>query len=239
MITYKTNPAGTGLRPLCYILCKNRATQPLLCSWRLRSVSRGYNILPICINLQGRETGLADKLDILIKGCKRGKAGSQEELYRRFAPAMYGLCLQYASCEEDAQDILQEGFIKVFNKLDQVKNPAALPGWIRRVMINTALEKYRSQVLLQRIEEVKEDIRDDAGDGIFNDLTCDELVKLIQSLTPRYRMVFNLYAVEGYTHQEVSDQLGISVGTSKSNLSRARAILQEKIKNMYGSAIVK
>jgi DNA-directed RNA polymerase specialized sigma24 family protein len=84
---------------------------------------------------------LAERLDILLKDCKRGKRRSQEELYRRFASAMYGLCLQYASCEEDAQDILQDGFIKVFAKLEQVKNPSALPGWIRRVMINTALEK--------------------------------------------------------------------------------------------------
>ena len=82
---------------------------------------------------------MADKLDILIKGCKKGHRKSQEELYRRFASAMYGICLQYASNEEDAQDILQEGFIKVFTKLDQVKNPEAFPDWIRRVMINTAL----------------------------------------------------------------------------------------------------
>ena len=182
---------------------------------------------------------MAETLDILLKNCKRGKRGSQEELYRRFASAMYGLCLQYSGNEEDAQDILQEGFIKIFGKLDQVKNPAALPGWIRRVMINTALEKYRSQVLLQRVDEVREEMGEDPGNGAFEDLTCEELVGLIQSLTPRYRMVFNLYAIEGYSHQEISEMLGISTGTSKSNLSRARAILQDKIKSMYGSAIVR
>jgi len=182
---------------------------------------------------------LAEKLDILLKECKRGKRGSQEELYRRFASAMYALCLQYASGEEDAQDIMQDGFIKVFAKLDQVKNPAALPGWIRRIMINTALEKYRSHVLLQRVDDVREEIGEDTGNGVFEDLTCEELVGLIQTLTPRYRMVFNLYAIEGYSHQEISETLGISTGTSKSNLSRARAILQEKIKTMYGSAIVR
>jgi len=182
---------------------------------------------------------LAEKLDILLRDCKRGKRGSQEELYRRFSSAMYGLCLQYSSCEEDAQDILQDGFIKIFAKLDQVKNPAALPGWIRRVIINTALEKYRSQVLLQRVDEVKEEIGELPGDEAFEELTCEELVGLIQTLTPRYRMVFNLYAIEGYSHQEISDMLGISTGTSKSNLSRARAILQEKIKTMYGSVIVR
>jgi RNA polymerase sigma-70 factor (ECF subfamily) len=182
---------------------------------------------------------LADKLDILIKGCKKGKPKSQEALYRRFASAMYGICLQYASSEEDAQDIMQEGFIKVFNKLDQVKNPAAFPGWIRRVMINTALEKYRSQVILQRVDDVKEDIREDSDVGVFESLTSQELVELIQTLSPKYRMVFNLYAIEGYSHQEISDELGISIGTSKSNLSRARAILQGKVKSIYGSIIVR
>ncbi len=152
---------------------------------------------------------------------------------------MYGLCLQYASNEEDAQDILQEGFIKIFTKMDQVKNPAALPGWIRRVMINTALERYRSQVILQRVDEVKEEYDEVSGNEALDRITCDELVGLIQTLTPRYRMVFNLYAIEGYSHLEISEELGISIGTSKSNLSRARAILQEKIKTMYGSAIVR
>ena len=182
---------------------------------------------------------MAERLDILLKDCKRGKRGSQEELYRRFSSAMYGLCLQYASCEEDAQDILQDGFIKVFGKLEQVKNPSALPGWIRRVMINTALEKYRSQVLLQRVDDIKEEMDEASDTGAYEDLTCDELVGLIQTLSPRYRMVFNLYAIEGYSHQEISESLGISIGTSKSNLSRARAILQDKIKTMYGSAIVR
>jgi len=182
---------------------------------------------------------LAEKLDILLKECKRGKSRSQEELYRRFASAMYGLCLQYASNEEDAQDIMQEGFIKVFAKLDQVKNPAALPGWIRRVMINTALEKYRSQVILQRVDEVREEHHEEAGNDALDRLSCDELVGLIQTLTPRYRVVFNLYAIEGFTHQEISEELGISIGTSKSNLSRARGVLQEKIKTMYGSALVR
>jgi RNA polymerase sigma-70 factor (ECF subfamily) len=182
---------------------------------------------------------LAEKLEILLKGCKRGRARSQEALYRRFASAMYGLCLQYASSEEDAQDILQEGFIKVFGKLDQVKNPEALPGWIRRIMINTALERYRNKVTHQSVDDLKGGGPEELPDRILAELTCEELVALIQELSPRYRLVFNLYAVEGYSHQEISEALGISVGTSKSNLSRARAILQEKIKKIYGSAITR
>ena len=182
---------------------------------------------------------MAEKLEILLKGCKRGRPKSQEALYQRFASAMYGICLQYASSEEDAQDILQDGFIKVFAKLEQVKNPVAFPGWIRRLMINTALEKYRSQVILQRVEDVKGEVHEESDNRIFSELTCEELVALIQTLTPQYRLVFNLYAIEGYSHKEISEELGISVGTSKSNLSRARAILQEKIITMYGSANVR
>jgi RNA polymerase sigma-70 factor (ECF subfamily) len=182
---------------------------------------------------------LAETLEILLKGCKKGRARSQEALYRRFASAMYGLCLQYASSEEDAQDILQEGFIKVFGKLDQVRNPEAFPGWIRRIMINTALERYRGQVHLQSVDDLKEGVDDEGDDRILTDLTCEELVTVIQGLSPKYRMVFNLYAVEGFSHQEISQELGISIGTSKSNLSRARAILQKRIKKMYGSAITR
>lgn len=150
---------------------------------------------------------------------------------------MYGICLQYASSDEDAQDIMQEGFMKVYSKVGQVKNPSAFPGWIRRVMINTALEKYRSQVHLQRIDDLKEEADKVMGNGIFEILTCEELVKIIQTLSPQYRMVFNLYAIEGYSHKEIGEELGISIGTSKSNLSRARAILQEKIRKIYGAEI--
>jgi len=180
---------------------------------------------------------LADKLDKILDGCRKGRRRSQEELYRRFAPAMYGIALQYASGEDDAKDILQEGFVKAFRKLNQVRNPSAFPGWIRRIMINTALEKYRSQAVMQRIDETNIEPDPVSGDEVFESLGCEELVSLIQTLTPRYRMVFNLYAIEGYSHQEISEELGISVGTSKSNLSRARSILQEKIVKLYGETI--
>ncbi|MEZ5069835.1 MAG: sigma-70 family RNA polymerase sigma factor [Bacteroidales bacterium] len=182
---------------------------------------------------------MADTLEEILRGCKKGHAESQEALYRRFAPAMYGLCLQYASGEEDAQDILQDGFVKVYQKLGQVRNPAAFPGWIRRVMINTALERYRSQVVLDRVDENREADREVEDGGAYEDLTCQELVALIQELSPKYRMVFNLYALEGYNHAEIAEALGISEGTSKSNLSRARSILQKRVKNLYGSAMIR
>jgi len=182
---------------------------------------------------------LAENMEILIKGCKKNDRKSQKELYDRFSSAMYGLCIQYASNEEDARDILQEGFIKVFNKIEQVQNPQALPGWIRKVMINTALEKYRSHMALKRIDEISPEINAEVSNSAFENLTAGELVDLIHGLTPKYRMVFNLYAIEGYTHKEISEMLGISEGTSKSNLSRARAILQKRITTLYGTAYVR
>ena len=180
---------------------------------------------------------MAPPLDILIRGCRRGDPGSQEQLYRQFSAAMYGLCLQYASSEEDAQDILQDGFVKVFRKIDQVKDPKAFPGWIRRVMINTALEKYRSQAVTARVDEEPQAMQLQITDDTLESLDAEVLVKMISELTPRYRMVFNLYAIEGYTHQEIGEMLGISEGTSKSNLSRARAILQERVEKIYGKAL--
>lgn len=182
---------------------------------------------------------MAETLEILVEGCKRNDRKSQKTLYDRFSSAMYALCLQYASSEEDARDILQEGFIKVFSKIEQLQNPEALPGWIRRVMINTALEKYRSEAVLRRIDDLRPETGQEISNSAFGNLTSEEIIHLITSLTPQYRMVFNLYAVEGYSHKEISQMLGISEGTSKSNLSRARVILQQRLKKIYGSAIVR
>lgn len=177
---------------------------------------------------------MAGQLDILIEGCRKGDPGSQEKLYRQFSAAMYGVSLQYASSEEDAMDILQDGFVKVFHKIGQVKNPKAFPGWIRRVMINTALEKYRSQVAVDRLDDSPQAMQQQVTDDVLDALNAGVLVEMIRELPPRYRMVFNLYAIEGFNHQEVARKLNISEGTSKSNLSRARAILQEKVKKLYG-----
>ncbi|MFC2080117.1 RNA polymerase sigma factor, partial [Bacteroidota bacterium] len=129
---------------------------------------------------------------------------------------------------------LQDGFVKVFSKMDQVKDVKAFPGWIRRIMINTALERYRSQVLLQRLDEEPKLLNEQITDDTLDQLNAESLVQMIQELSPKYKLVFNLYAIEGYSHKEIAEKLNISEGTSKSNLSRARAILQEKVKNIYG-----
>jgi RNA polymerase sigma-70 factor (ECF subfamily) len=146
---------------------------------------------------------------------------------------MFGVCLRYAGNYHDAEDIMQEGFIKVYEKIHQYGFKGAFEGWIRKVMVNTALEKYRMHYNSVTIQENLAEIDDDPEKDLPGDIEVNELMDIVQGLTPRYRMVFNLYALEGYSHQEISELLHISEGTSKSNLSRARAILQEKVKNYY------
>lgn len=169
----------------------------------------------------------------IIKGCRKGKSQSQEKLYNIASPLMYGLCLQYAGNVDDAKDIMQEGFIKVFKKIDQFSGKGSIIGWIRRIMINTALEKYRSQVNHQSMDNGKFQIEETVNDNILENMEAEVIVQLIQKLSPQYRLIFNLYAIEGYSHREISEMTGISEGTSKSNLSRARTILQKKVTELY------
>jgi RNA polymerase sigma-70 factor (ECF subfamily) len=166
----------------------------------------------------------------IISGCLKGDRKCQEQLYKMFSGRMFGLCLQYADNYDDACDILQDGFIKVFRKLDQYSGKGSFEGWIRRIMINTALERYRSQMHLYPLSEWDEKENSPAFEDVLERLSAEELVKMVQELPPRYRMVFNMYAIEGFTHKEIAEALGIEVGTSKSNLSRARDILQRKIR---------
>ena len=149
---------------------------------------------------------------------------------------MFGLCLQYANNYDDACDILQDGFIKVFRKLEQFTGKGSFEGWIRRIMINTALEHYRSQLHLYPLTEGTINSEGMMYEEVFSKLSGDELLKLVQELPPRYRMVFNMYAIEGYAHKEIAEMMGITVGTSKSNLSRARDILQKKVKRHFDSS---
>jgi len=149
---------------------------------------------------------------------------------------MFGLCLQYADNYDDAKDILQDGFIKIFQKLDQFQHRGSFEGWIRRIMINTALERYRSQLHLYPITESVMSKDDFLYEEIFDKMSANDLIKMVQELPPRYRMVFNLYAIEGYTHKDISEMMGIALGTSKSNLARARTILQKKVKQYFDSS---
>lgn len=168
----------------------------------------------------------------IIKGSIEGDARMQEALYRQFSPKMYAVCLRYAGQPEDAQDILQEGFIKVFRNLERFRGDGSFEGWMRRIFVNTAIEHYRKAVNLYPVTEQQEENTTDRGWNAFDGLTAKDLTKLIQGLSPGYRTVFNLYVVEGYTHKEIGDMLGISEGTSKSQLARAKNILQSLVRKL-------
>lgn len=171
--------------------------------------------------------------EIIIK-CKAGNSKAQSDLYHHFASKMYGVCLRYAKDVTEAEDILQEGFIRVFTKLGQFEFKGSFEGWMRRIMVNTALEKFRKNNHLYPVEDMRSFEASEWSDDTISGISTDDLMRIIQELPPRYRMVFNLYAIEGYSHQEIGEMMKISEGTSKSNLSRARIILQKKVIDNFG-----
>lgn len=166
----------------------------------------------------------------LIQGCLASDRRSQSLLYQHFCKKMYGLCLRYAKNREEAEDLLQEGFVKVFTKIKQFENKGSFEGWMRKIFVNTILERFRQNHYLYAITDVETISESTACEAGFEQVAANELLQLVQMLSPGYKMVFNLYAVEGYSHKEIADMLGISEGTSKSQLSRARLILQEMLK---------
>jgi len=153
----------------------------------------------------------------------------QEELYKRFAPKMYAVCLRYSNNADDAQDLLQEGFIKIFKNLDRFRAEGSFEGWVRRVFVNTSIEHYRRKVNLTSTSEREETLIEDSSFTALDKLGEKDIIKLVQELSPGYRAVFNMYAIKGYSHKEIGAILGISEGTSKSQLARAKGILQKKV----------
>ncbi len=164
-----------------------------------------------------------------------GNGKAQTELYRLFSRKMYGICLRYAKDTANAEDILQEGFVRVFTKIKQFEFKGSFEGWMRRIMVNTALEKFRKNDRLYPVEDLSAYESMEYTEETLSSISADELMEMIQSLPPRYRMVFNLYAIEGYTHIEIGEMMNITEGTSKSNLSRARMILQKKVAENFGT----
>lgn len=153
----------------------------------------------------------------------------QEELYNRFSPKMYAVCLRYSNNAENAQDLLQEGFIKIFKNLDKFRGEGSFEGWIRRIFVNTSIEYYRKKSHLFSTGEKEELLAEDTSLNGLDKLAEKDIIKLVQDLSPGYRTVFNLYAIEGYSHKEIGIMLGISEGTSKSQLARAKGILKKKV----------
>ncbi|MCE2495429.1 MAG: sigma-70 family RNA polymerase sigma factor [Flavobacteriales bacterium] len=173
----------------------------------------------------------------IVRACKKKKRGAQKALYMRFADSMMGTCRYYASDVHEAEDILQEGFMIVFKKIDLLSDHEKCEGWMRRIFINLALERHRRRRWTFDVNDGHLYNERLSHDNISPQIDADELLALVHELPPQYRMIFNLYAIEGYKHKEIADLLGISTGTSKSNLSRARAILQEKVLARYGTKI--
>ena len=167
----------------------------------------------------------------LIEGCLNGDRLAQELLYKQFSPKMYAVCLRYAGKADDAQDILQDGFVKVFKNLHMYRGDGSFEGWVRRIFVNTAIEHYRRQVNLYPVTENHENLFEARDLSALDNLSMKDIMKMIQELSPGYRTVFNLYVIEGYSHKEIAEIVGISEGTSKSQLARAKGVLQNIIKS--------
>lgn len=156
----------------------------------------------------------------------------QEALYAQTSPKMLAVCMRYAKDQMVAEDVLQMGYIKVFQKVRDYRGDGSFEGWIRRIMVNTAIESYRKTLRAMNVVPIEDAYEQPATGFDFSRLGMQDLMKLIQNLADGYRMVFNMYAIEGYSHKEIAQIMGISEGASKSQLSRARAILKEEVIKM-------
>ena len=166
----------------------------------------------------------------LVIGCLSGDAVAQRELFKRYAAKMLGVCRRYAKTTEEAEDILQEGFITVFSKLNQFKMQGSLEGWVRRIMVSRAIEHYRKAVRFYPVVDIEGKENELASpENVLSSISADELLQMISELPEMHRMVFNLYIFEDLDHKEIAEMLNIPVGTSKSTLFYARVMLRNKI----------
>ena len=165
----------------------------------------------------------------IIEGCLRGSRKFQRLLYEHYYGSMMVVCMRYTHDREEARDVLHEGFMKVFSNLHKYTRGTNLGAWIRRIMVNTAIDHYRKNAKRPNLVEINNAVHEADMQDVVSDMSAQEILEMIQRLSPAYRTVFNLYVVEGYSHKEVGKMLGISEGTSKSNLAKARAKLQQMI----------
>ncbi len=166
---------------------------------------------------------------ILVEQCKKGDAHAQEKLYAQYSKQMYVICIRYTRSQQEAEDVLQEAFIKVFEKIGQYKGEAAIGGWIKRVVVNTALNSQRSKLYMFPMTDVQQLTSHQEEELTLSGFQLEELLEMIRSLPEGCQVIFNLYAIEGYTHKEIGDQLNISEGTSKSQYARAKQLLKNMI----------
>lgn len=175
-------------------------------------------------------------LDQLIHNCKKGDRKSQEQLYRTYAGVLYSICLKYSNNKTEAEDNLHDSFMTIFEKIGQYSSKGSFEGWMKRITVNTALQKYRKEEHLNVVSEnLEEEVSIDAEE---HNVCLHTLLGYIRELPNKYRTTFNLYVLDGHTHKEISELLGTSEGTSKSNLARARLLLKEKIEKKVNSSLM-
>ncbi len=186
-----------------------------------------------------------NSLDATIRDCLRNRRVAQKRLYDLYAAKMYGVCMRYAKNHHDAQDILQDGFIAVFKYLHTFKNKGSFEGWMRRIMVNTAVRHYKEKITHLSIDKMEEGFLNNELKEECSRVELNELTEIIQTLPAQYRIVFNMNAIEGYSHKEIANILKISEGTSRSNYLRARSILKNKLeqenitKNIFSKISIK
>ncbi|MBQ4913469.1 sigma-70 family RNA polymerase sigma factor [Maribacter sp. MMG018] len=175
-------------------------------------------------------------LEELIHKCKKGDRKAQEHLYRTYAGVLYGICLKYSRNKTEAEDNLHDSFMTIYDKIGQYKSKGSFEGWMKRITINTVLQKYRREEYLNVVNDnIEEEVK---VENVYDDISLQTLLKYIQELPNKYRATFNLYVLDGYTHKEIGELMGTTVGTSKSNLARARMLLKEKIERKVSQSII-
>ena len=167
--------------------------------------------------------------DELIKGCVKRDPSAQKRLFDTYSSKMYGVCYRYVKDSMEAEDILVTAFTKILDKIEQFKNEGSFEGWIRRIIVNEALTHLRRNRSMYLETDLEQADREPDYDNLDNSMEAEDLMNIIQELPSGYRIVFNMYAIDGYSHKEIADHLGISENTSKSQLSRARTFLQKKL----------
>ena len=170
----------------------------------------------------------------LIEGCKKGKREAQKKLYDTYSRRMMGVCLRYVNDRETARDLLQDGFVKIFTGMDSYSGIGSFEGWMRKIFVNCALEYLRKTDVLREaaeLENVPELVQPDSS--ALSDMSAMELMQLVDGLPTGFRTVFNLFAIEGYSHKEISEMLNITESTSRSQFTRAKQMLQRKINALY------
>jgi RNA polymerase sigma factor (sigma-70 family) len=166
--------------------------------------------------------------DELIEACLKGDSRAQKMLFEKHGPKLFAVCMRYSNSEEEAKDVLQDGFIKIFEKLNIYKGEGSFEGWMRRVVVNTALDAIRKNKKLKSqvdIDDVAYGLT--TNESVLDTMAAEDLMLVLQTLPTGYRTVFNLYVIEGYSHKEIAEELNITVSTSKSQFSRAKGILRE------------